>query len=141
MRRSHSGFGLLEAIVALTLIASTGLALFSWVNTNLAEASRLRDRDAAAQLKVVAVELMASVNPMATPTGQWRQQPIVLSWNATATGSALPSMGPTGTPTRIFELQLFDTVVDAQDEKSGAKVRFNLTLLGYRRSDRASPAT
>ena len=36
-----SGFGLLEAIVALALLAGTGIALFTWINQNLDAASRL----------------------------------------------------------------------------------------------------
>ena len=32
---TQRGFTLIEAIVAMVLIASTGMALFSWINSNL----------------------------------------------------------------------------------------------------------
>ncbi len=134
--RAQSGFGLLEAIVALALIAATGLALFSWVDTNLAQASRLRDRDAAASLQIAVVEFMGSVNPVDEPHGQRTIGRIAFSWDATAQGTELPGMGFTGLPTN-FRLQLFDTDVNARDGGSGAKARFTLTLLGYRHVDSA----
>jgi general secretion pathway protein I len=130
------GFGLLEAIVALVLIASTGLALFSWVDTNLAEASRLRERDAASRLQVSAVEFMGSVNPSAEPRGQRDLARMSLSWEATAQGPEAPGIGFTGLPTD-YRLQLYDTAVAARDTRSGAATHFTVTLLGYRRAEHA----
>lgn len=138
--RVPSGFGLLEAIVALALIAATGLALFSWVDTNLAQASRLRDRDAAASLQIAVVEFMGTVNPVDEPHGQRTIGRIAFSWDATAQGAELPGMGFTGTPTK-FRLRLFDAVVNARDGGSGAEARFTLTLLGYRRVEYAISRT
>lgn len=137
MIRGSAGFGLLEAIVALTLIAATGLALFSWVDTSLAEASRLRERDAASSLQMAAVEFMGSVNPLAEPHGQRLFGQMNLSWDATAQGPEVPGMGFAGLPT-TYRLQLFDAVVDVHDQRSGAATRFTLTLLGYRRADLGS---
>jgi general secretion pathway protein I len=135
--RGSAGFGLLEAIVALALIAATGLALFSWVDTNLAEASRLRERDAAARLQMAAVEFMGSVNPLAEPRGQRSLAQVTLSWQASPQGPEVPGLGFTGLPT-TYRLQLFDTAVDARDTRSGAATRFTLTLLGFRRADLGS---
>lgn len=129
--RGQSGFGLLEAIVALTLIAATGLALFSWADSNLAEASRLRDRDAASRVQLSAVELLSSLNPAAEPSGQRSIRTMTVAWQAKAMGPELPGMGFTGTPTN-YRLQLFDTTVDASDARSGTATRFTMTLLGYR---------
>ena len=141
---SHSlsvprGFGLLEAIVALTLIAATGLALFSWVDTNLAEAARARDRDATARLKMAAVESMGPVNPLQEPRGQRQlSSSISVSWDAVPEGALASGAGFAGAPTG-YQFQLFDASVTARDERSGgAQARFQLTLLGYRKGSGAT---
>ena len=133
------GFGLLEALVALVLIAATGLALFSWVDTNLAEAHRLRERDAASRLQVSAVEFMGSINPTSEPRGQRALSSMSLSWEATAQGNETPAMGFAGAPTD-YRLQLYSAAVAARDTRSGAEARFNVMLLGYRHAN-DGPAT
>ena len=139
MNRAHSaGFGLLEAIVALVLISATGLALFSWVNTNLAEASRLHERDASARLQMAAVEFLGSVNPSLEPRGQRTVGQLNLSWETTAQGAEAPGMSFLGLPTN-YRLQLYDAAVEVRDERSAAATQFHVTLVGYRKSN--VPAT
>jgi general secretion pathway protein I len=135
--RRSAGFGLLEAIVALALIAATGLALFSWVGTNLTEAARLHDRDAAARLQMAAVEFMANVNPVGNLRGERSVGAMQLTWNAVAKGDEAPGMSFIGTPSN-YRLQLFDSTVDASDSQSGARTQFHLTVLGYRKVEIAA---
>ncbi len=49
MKRSQNrqhGFTLIEAIVALVLIATAGMALFSWINSNIITLNRIQEINA-----------------------------------------------------------------------------------------------
>lgn len=80
--RPARGFGLLEAIVALTILASTGLALFSWLQQNLQTAARLRVKEEQARLLLNAQALLEVVNPSRQPSGELSQGDIRLRWTA-----------------------------------------------------------
>lgn len=79
---TQKGFGLLESIVALTILASTGMALFAWINQNLETASRLKQRDQEARLQLSALELIENINPMSRGEGKVEQPPLKLEWSA-----------------------------------------------------------
>lgn len=84
-RNSQRGFTLLEAIVAMVILASAGSALFAWLNTNLLTVNRIQaiqHRDEATRL---GLEWMETVNPSNQPQGsvdfngyriQWQGQPL-----------------------------------------------------------------
>jgi general secretion pathway protein I len=79
----NQGVTLLEAIVALVLIATTGIALLDWVNNNLMNLNRIQaiqQRNEATRSALAFVELL---NPLETPEGnqtlgiytfQWQSQ-------------------------------------------------------------------
>lgn len=71
-RRSTRGFGLLEAVVAMTILAVTGAALFAWIGQNLEAASRLKQHEARVQQQLLAEALLAAVNPFLNPEGERR---------------------------------------------------------------------
>jgi general secretion pathway protein I len=84
LKRQH-GFTLLEAIVALVLLGTTGMALFSWINSNIITLNRIQEVNAKNAVTINAVEYMEKVNPSANPTGKasfgtfelhWESQPI-----------------------------------------------------------------
>lgn len=76
------GFGLLEALVALTILAASGAALFSWLGQNLQTAARLKQRQAEVEQLLQAQSMVAEVNPFLQPTGERRAGPLALSWRA-----------------------------------------------------------
>lgn len=82
-RPVERGFTLLEVVVALLILATSGLMLFSWINQNLATASRLRDAQARAQLHTEGVGWLSLVNPAEEPDGQREQGGVRLSWRST----------------------------------------------------------
>jgi len=127
--KSVAGFTLLEAIVALTLIASTGLALMAWINTNLSAAVRLQERDAEAALKLAAVQAIQPVNPLVQPAGELALGTMRLRWDCAPKGQPSMSSGLGGPG--AFRVQLFEAKVIARDESTNAEVEFSATLLGY----------
>lgn len=85
VRRGSSrqqGFTLLEVIVALVILSTSGLVLFGWINQNLATATRLRESQARSQLQLEGVSWLATINPAAEPEGQREMAGMRLTWRA-----------------------------------------------------------
>lgn len=77
------GFTLLEVVVALLILSTSGLMLFSWINQNLATAARLRDAQARAQLHTEGVSWLSVINPALEGEGEREQGGLRLSWRST----------------------------------------------------------
>jgi general secretion pathway protein I len=129
------GFGLLEAVVAMALLAGTGIALFTWINQNLDAASRLRGHEQRAQLLLAAQALVETVNPMRAPSGQLEAGDLALTWNAepieplraNATFNPERPAGP-------WQVGLYRLQVQARDRKSGIELEFEQWRVGAHRA-------
>lgn len=77
------GFTLLEVIVALVILATSGLMIFGWINQNLATATRLRDSQARSQLQIEGVSLLATIDPAVETDGERETGGLRLTWHAT----------------------------------------------------------
>lgn len=127
------GFGLLEAIVALALLAGTGVALFDWLNLNLQTAARLAQTEAQARLMLSAQAAVSAVNPSARPQGTLSTGGVTVSWRAAivqperANTTELPE---TPGPWRVG-LYRMDVSAESTD---GHKVRFSQLQTGTRRA-------
>lgn len=130
MRRSRSrGFSLLEAIVALAIVASAGLALFAAMNQSIqmvrrAEAARLSDsamRNALAWLE--------TINPGQTPEGEERLGDVVLTWRSEPIEP--PRDAAMGyLQAGLYQVGLYDMTVDLQID-GAAPTSFHLRKVGY----------
>ncbi|WP_353573355.1 prepilin-type N-terminal cleavage/methylation domain-containing protein [Candidatus Albibeggiatoa sp. nov. BB20] len=63
------GFSLLEAIVALVLVSMVGMALFSWINTNLQNLYRIQQVQKRHEAVRNAMVFMETINPLKQPEG------------------------------------------------------------------------
>lgn len=82
MRRDVRGFSLLEAIVALAILAAAGLALFAAMTQSmqmLGRVERAREVDGALLNALATIE---QVNPMDTPRGEMPLGAFVVRWTA-----------------------------------------------------------
>lgn len=77
------GFTLLEVIVALVILATSGLVIFGWINQNLATATRLRESQARSQLQIEGVSWLATIDPAAEPEGEREMGGLRMTWRAT----------------------------------------------------------
>ncbi len=83
MRPKAQGFTLLEAIVALAILAAGGMALFAALNTSLRTIERI---DAATRLDTATQNALSRIellNPMQQPTGDEALGDWRLRWTAT----------------------------------------------------------
>jgi general secretion pathway protein I len=79
---AQRGFTLLEVVVALVILSTSGLMLFSWINQNLETASRLRESQARSQLKIEGVAWLETINPALEPEGEREAGGLRLSWRS-----------------------------------------------------------
>lgn len=128
-----AGFGLLEAIVALALLAGSGMALFSWIQQSLQSATRLRTAEQEARLLLTAQALIETVNPADQSQGSMEVSGVTLRWQAevveTPRRNVTFSMGEPGP----WLVGLYRVRVAAQDREAGAAVDFMQLRTGLRR--------
>lgn len=131
-RRSTSvaGFGLLEAIVALAILAGTGAALFAWISQNLQAAARIEAEQARVALQLTAQGLLASVNPYAEPEGLRRLGATSVSWRAKLVAPLRASVPTQAMEQTRWRVGLYELTVTAKDEHTAARTEFTLMQAG-----------
>lgn len=112
------GFTLIEAIVALVLISTSGMALFGWVNTNIMTLARIEAINSENEATLNVLEYMNGVNPMLTPEGQADLGAYRLRWRSeTSTEIRDGANYPYGISLYQFALyQTKVTVINLNDE-------------------------
>ena len=111
--RFSRGFSLLEAIVALTLLAVAGLALFSWINASFDGLARADAAQLRAQAQSNALAYIQTINPMARPSGSTNLGSLTVAWQAKEIAQKIkPSEGsPDGTGNFIVALYELDVTM------------------------------
>jgi general secretion pathway protein I len=127
---NQRGFTLLEAIVALVLLASTGIALLSWINTNLTSLQRVQQAQQRQQAIQNALVFMETINPLEKPQGKETIGIYQIDWNATAI--ELPKDGVTSIGgISLFQIGLYETKVKVTVKKD-LLAQFTLRQAGYK---------
>lgn len=81
-RRAQRGFSLLEAIVALAILASAGMVMFASMNQSVQMVQRAEaSREADSALRN-ALAWMETVNPAQTPQGEQVLGEVTLRWDS-----------------------------------------------------------
>ena len=128
--RSAGGFALLEAIVALAIMAASGLALFAALSQSLQMIVRA---DAAFQRGEAirnALAVVATIDPMKTPSGTREMGGLRLAWRASLLepeeGSATGTLA-----TGYYRLGLYQ--LDCVLSDGGNEIaEFRVRKVGYR---------
>lgn len=130
MRSSSRGFTLLEAIVALAILAAGGMALFAALNSALRSIERA---DAASRLDTAtenAVAWLDALNPMTSPKGEQRMGAYRVTWVAEPVEPVRDNLTDYLQP-GLYEVGLYDVRVEIW---GGSRVERNFVLrrAGYR---------
>ncbi len=127
---NQQGFSLLEAIVALVLIATTGIALFDWINTNLVSLSHIQHSTQRQEATRNALAFMETVNPQENPQDEKTIGIYKFSWNARelrAPKDGKSVLGGVG----LFQVSLYETEVTVTVDNN-LLARFNLRQVGFK---------
>lgn len=124
------GFSLLEAIVALALIGLAATALFSWLDTTLISASRVREVNSEALLTLDALAFVEKINPMQSPEGTFDAAPLTVRWKSTQRGE-LRDSAPQGEGEGVFRIGLYELDVVATGPHD-AQAHFTLRRVGWK---------
>lgn len=124
------GFSLLEAIVALAILASAGLALFAALGQSVQMVGRA---ERAQQLELVlrnGLAWMEQVNPMEEPQGELRIGDHILRWQAEPLEP--PRDNQTGTiQPGLFEVGLYRVRLEVWRE-GALELETGVNRIGYR---------
>jgi general secretion pathway protein I len=136
MMQNHKlqrGFSLLEAIVALTLLAVAGLALFSWINASFDGIARADAAQARAQAQSNALAYIQTINPMVRPVGETKLGSLTVSWRAREIAPKIkPNEGsPDGTGN--FMVALYDIELTMTDLPRVPAFTAKVSQMGFER--------
>ena len=138
-RRRSAGFGMLEAVVAMALLAIVGSALFAWINTNLDATARLRERDLALRDMQIAAAWVGTRNPMREGAGEAELDGgLALRWRATAATPVTPVAPLPGGVRTPFRAALYDVEITVTPARGRAST-FTIRRLGLERDAAVQP--
>lgn len=124
IRGRHSrGFTLLEAIVAMVIMATSLLALYSWLSTNTIALNRVRAQTLSLEDARSALAVIETLNPSATPVGERTLGPLLVRWSATPVADRRPGLTEAAMATQ-FDHELFELQVEVlRDGKQSREFR------------------
>ncbi len=126
------GFTLIEAIVAMVLIATSGMALFSWINSNIITLSRIQEINAVNAATVNALEYMNTINPWTNPQGQADMGAYRIQWKAVATTDTRDGVNYPYSIS-LYQLNLYQTKVSLQKPDGQFWFAFDFQQVGYKK--------
>ncbi len=125
----QAGFTLLEVIVALLLIATTGMALLSWINTHLISLQRVQAAQERQDALRNALAWLDTINPETQPQGEADIGIYQMSWTSKPLETAIRGINKWGNE-GVYNLSLYETRVEVR-QGSAQLAQFSVRLVGY----------
>lgn len=142
-RHGLRGFGLLEAIVAMVILGSAGMVLFTWIRQSLDGASRVREVEQRAALQLEAQEYLSRINPGQRPSGREELPGLALEWSSELTEPMRNEYDYAGNLQPRWQVGLFRLKVKAsrasQEVVEWTQLQAGWALLGSGSSDGGRP--
>lgn len=126
----QAGFTLIEVIVALVILSTSGLVMFAWLNQNLESARRVQDAQQRAQLQLEGMAWLAKVNPHAEPQGERAEAGLKLSWKAELLEPPRAEFDFGGSLFPRWEVALYRVEARLQREAPATDVRWQQVMSG-----------
>jgi general secretion pathway protein I len=136
----EQGFGLLEALIALMLVASVGFTLLAWVEQNMDTLQRLRAYYDEQETRRLVAHWMTSLNPMETPEGEIVLGKVRLRWLSALEGVKRAQTGyPVGMG--FYDVALYRVTLEAYQQQDDGRLLASETFLqaGYQKVRASAP--
>ena len=127
--RLQAGFSLLEAIVAMTVMATSLLALYGWLSSSTIALNRVNAQSRALEDARTAVSLIETVNPMLEPRGTREIEGLTVRWESKPVADRRSGRSRAGSAT-AFDLGLYDLMVEVMRGSRTVK-EFELRRAGW----------
>jgi general secretion pathway protein I len=122
----QGGFTLLEAVVAMTIFATSALGLYAWINSMMIGTARFDEIVIETTDVNNAVDFLSLVNPMEQPDGEQQLGALTVRWQSELVEPVRP-----GNMVSTFEFGLYR--LDVSLERTGAQPKaLELIQVGYR---------
>lgn len=126
----QAGFTVLEVLVALVIVSSSGMALLSWMNSSTMALERAEQYLTEELMIANATDYIRLINPMAQPEGEYNYGEEWFSWQAKAVTAERQGVSyPNGRG--YYTLQMFKVTVELYWQ-SEFLYDFELYQVGYR---------
>lgn len=126
------GFTLLEAIVSLVIITSVGMALFSWINSNLMILQRVQFSQQRIEAMRNTLVFMQQINPAEKAAGKEILGHYQIAWQSHVVEPPKEGVSTTN-DLSLFEVSLYDTVVTMSLVNENTFLgQFTLRQIGYK---------
>ena len=129
LRARIGGFTLLEAIVAMAIMATSLIALYGWLATSIQSIRHVQEQRASLADARTALAFMRGINPMETPSGERTVPPLIVRWTSTPATPVTQGMNGIGS-TSLFDLALYDVDVTVLREDTPVR-SFKIRLAGW----------
>lgn len=107
IKKQQTGFSLLEAIVALTILAGASMALFGWLGSSLNQLNRAEVYLAADPALRSAMEYLKFQDLEAKPDGEFSSQDVTLTWQASPIEQHVNGTAGSNFTLSLYQVRLF----------------------------------
>lgn len=121
---ASAGVTLLEVIVALVLLSTTGVALISWMSHNLRTAHQLQVLAAQARLELDAMGLLAAVDPSVNGEAEFNN--LRIEWRTSPFKATVPNRAFDGVSAGAWRVGVHLLRVRAVDVVTGTQITFEV---------------
>jgi len=129
--RAPAGFTLLEAIVAIVVLAAALVPIYTLVSNLSRSAFRVDEANRRAEIETDALNIMSTINPMADPSGSLDLGPYAVRWTTQPIAGPLDGSGyPSGVS--AFRIGLYQANVEVQEPGGKLLTSFPLRMIGYK---------
>jgi general secretion pathway protein I len=136
-RNRQGGFTLLEAVIAIALVAAAALPLYAFFSRSLDGLYRAAEVNRESQASLTAISFLTGLNPMDRPNGEEGIGALRLRWKSREVVPATDSIGyPRGIG--LFQVALYEVtgeILDAGRVRSTVTIR----LVGHRQARQLLP--
>ena len=139
LRRGSAGFGLLETIAALTILASGAIILFTWIVQTQTQLQKIEVQALKDTAKLEAIAFLSTLNPSAQPQGSQVLGPLTVRWRATLTQPMRNALNVGGRPD-IVDVGLYAVRVQVSRPGEADWFEFEQLLVGSKQVRAYDPA-